>query len=454
MVSRRRFLQFGAGALAATAGCVGHESDGTPGHTDTGGRPSPTDAVDGPTTPRDDLPSWEPSWTLSFGDAAGLGLDSAGGLLYATLSRESGPSAIAAVDPDSQHVLWRTETEGEAVSGSHATAGGIARGKWGVTISEAAVYTVTGAAEEREWTALHALDRDGGDRLWSFERDRRLAVAGVSESLVVVAGLEFTPGPEQTPVSHQRPDEPLVTVVYGLDATTGDLRWQREFSGVADVAVSPDGVFVGAGDRLVGLDLQGRTTLTYDHGPATRVAAVSGRVYYLTGEPHADGRQTLHGVSPGGESDWRHDLPVAELLLDGDRLYAGGDAVVAVGPNGAVDWRHDEYGTWLLVDPDRDTLYTRSGVRADAVTAYDVAGGARWTFAPPANDAWPEAATAETLMATAITGERADEPFYTVYAVHEGEATASRGQDTLFDALGLDGTCYLTDGESNLLALE
>jgi hypothetical protein len=458
MVSRRRFIQLGAATLVASAGCIGDQDAPTPESpgSGSGGQPSPTDPGDGPTTTPGDLPTWEPAWSLSFDGVNGLGLDTADGLLYVTQSAEDGPSSVAAVDPDRQEVLWRTVSEGEAVGGSHATAQGIARGQWGSTLTDDSVYTVAGPAEEREWTALHALDRENGDRRWSLERERELGVAGVLDGLVVATGLEFFPGPGQTPVSHQTPEEPLVTVVYGVDPGDGTVRWTREFEGVADVAVSTDGVFVGTEDRLFGLDHEGTETFTDGHGPTVAVEAVPGRVYHLTGDPYENGPQTLHGVSPAGDRDWRHDLGVEELLLDGNRLYVGGSGgVAAVEPDGTMPWRDDDSGQWLLLDSDRDTLYTRSGRRADAATAYDTAGETRWTFDPPSNNAWPEAATADALMVTVITGDSADEPFKTVYAVDgDGEATAARGVDTVFDALGLDGTIYLTDGQANLLALE
>jgi hypothetical protein len=459
MVSRRRLLQLGAGMLAATAGCVGVLDDPADEPAAPAEEPespvSPPDAGDGPTTTPGDCPRWEPAWSRSFDGANVLGLDAADGLLFATLSTDDGAASVAAIDPGTREVLWRTESSGQAVSGSHASEQGIARGQWGATVTEASVYTVAGAVDEREWSALHALDRASGERRWSLERDRRLGVAGVREDLVVATGLEFFPGPEETPLSHQTPEEPLVTVVYGLDPGDGTIHWKQSFEAVGEVAVSPDGVFVAADDRLVGLDGEGGTRFTLDRGPATRVEAAPGRIYYLTGSPYAGGPQTLHGVAPDGSVEWRHALPVDELLLDDTRLYAGGEVVVAVDPDGSVAWHDGDHGKWLLLDGDGDSLYTRSGTQSDAVTAYATAGEARWTFDPPSSNAWPEAATADGLMATAITGESADEPFKTVYAVDgDGEATAARGVDTVFDSLGLDGTVYLGDGASNLHALD
>jgi hypothetical protein len=97
----------------------------------------------------------------------------------------------------------------------------------------------------------------------------------------------------------------------------------------------------------------------------------------------------------------------------------------------------------------------RAETEADSATAYDVGGEERWTFDPPANDAWPEAATRDAVVVSAITADPGDQPFLTVYAVAaDGQATAALGKDTVFDAVGLNGTVYLADGVSNLVALD
>lgn len=441
MTSRRRALQLGIALLPATAGCLTELRQS-----------KSSDIGDGPEKTPGDVPEWTADWTRPFGDWTVLGLDADDGLLYATLSKNDGPSAVAAVDPDERSVRWQTESEGEAVGGSHASYQRISRGQWGVTLTDDSVYAVAGPAEERTWSAIHALDQTDGERRWSLQRQRKLTVAGVTDGLVVATGLEFFPPPGTTPVSHQTPDSPLSTAVYGLDAATGTVRWTREFDGVQDVSVNGNGVYVAVGDRLIGLGRDGTTQFSYERGPGNRVEAAAERIFYLTGE---DSTATLHGVASNGGGDWQRDVSVEELLLDGDRLYAGGDAVLAVNADGTVVWRDDDHGQWLLLDPDRDALYTRSGVSADAATTYDVGGEERWTFDPPSDDAWPEAATRDALVVSAITGGKsAEEPFYTVYAVNaEGRATGALGKDTVFDAVGLDGTIYLADGVSNLVAL-
>ena len=425
----------------------------------TDGEPD-TDTVDSPkrtSTVTNDESEWIPRWDMSLDEWTVLGLDAADDRLFASLSKNNGPSAIAAIDPTEQSVLWQTKSEGEAISGTHASYQHIARSKWGVTLSSEAVYAVAGPAEERLWSAVHALDRATGKRRWSLRRKRKLAVAGVTDSLVVATGLEFFPGPNETVLDHQTPESPLSTVVYGLAPADGTVRWTREFDSVQDVAVNSNGVYVAVADQLVGLGLDGERRFSYEQGPATRIEAAAGRIFYLTGDYSAS---TLYGVAPSGSVDWQHDLPVNELLLVGDRLYVGGKAVAAIEGNGTIAWRDNAYGHWLLLDPDRDTLYTRSQEQSDAVTAYGVDGEKRWTFDPPANNAWPETATNDALIVSAITAGEGDQPFLTVYAVNsEGEPTASLGKETVFDATSRGDTAYLADGDSatgdsNLLALD
>jgi hypothetical protein len=485
MITRRRALA--AAALAAVAGCVGSDdgTDATSSPSDTPGpagtpTTTPTDATDatatddtpaddvedGPTHTPGDVPEWTPEWTLSFDGTNLLGVDAGDDRLYATVSAEDGPSSVAAVDPDAGSARWRTTTDGEPVSGSHVGYQSIARGQWGVTLADDAVYAVAGLADERKWSALSALDRANGDRRWRVRRDRRLAVRGVTDDLVVATGLEFFPGPDETPVSHQTPTEPLSTVVYGFDATDGSERFRRAFTGVVDVTTGGDATYVAAGDRLVGLGPDGTERFALDGDVGAWVEATDERAFYLAGGEAArrnapgalgppSGPTRLFGVAPDGTVDWRRRLPVEELLLLGDRLYAAGDVVAAVESDGTVAWVDADNGQWLLPDADGDALYVRSGIAADRATAYGVGGSERWTFDPPSNNAWPETATADAAVVSAIGVGGTDAPFLTVYAVDaDGRATAAVGKETVFDAASLGGTAYLADGESRLLAFE
>jgi hypothetical protein len=465
MVSRRRALSLGVAALAAVTGCSGRGGTGTESAsptdvpadtrtsdpTETPAAPATPDGprvADGPTRTPGDLPAWTADWSLGVGDANVLGLDAAGDRLYATVSADGGPAGVAAVDPGDETVAWRRTFDGEAVGGSHAGHG--PTDQWGVTVTDDAVYVVTGEAVAGAWTAVRALGRDGTVR-WSLRRERSLAVAGAADGLVVVAATAFrSTTPEPTGSATDTPTPPRTTVL-GVDAASGAVRWTTDHRGVADVAVGEDRIAVATARGLVGLGPDGGRRFRYSRGPGRRVVATPSRCYYLTGDR---ARGTLHGLAPDGRADWTVEAPSRALLAGDGRVFVGGDRVLAAGTDGAVEWWDDDHGVAFVGDPD-DGLYARAGRGGGRVTAYDVAGAERWTFDPPSSDAWPVTATADALVARAITGETATEPFGTVYAVDaDGRATASLGLDTLFDATGNDGTVYLADGESTLRALD
>lgn len=462
MVSRRDALRLGAAGLASLVGCAGSPSTGSPTPTPApipsdAATPDPTDRVSSePTDSPTPVPleNWESDWALHPDYEHVLGLDVAGGSLYATLSDERGPSAVSAVDPSAPAMEWETELEGEAVGGSAAGSRPIARDGWGVTVADDAVYAVTGRADSYEWTALSALDRASGERRWSVRRDRELTVHGVVSGLVVATGREFF----EPDSAHDVPEEPLTSVVYCIAAADGDVRWTASFDGVVDVGVADDGVYIAAGQQLVGLGLDGSRRFSYDGGSheGRAVRAVRGRVYYLTDRGD---RSVIHGVDPDGDRAWQTTQPVHEVLLDGDRLYAGGEAVLALEPDGTIAWRDTSgYGQWLLLGPDGDMLFTRAGRGQDRATAYRTSDGTRrWTYRPPdlsSRDAWPVAVTTDTAVVEGITAEDADDPFTTLYRVdrQRGRGTRSVAVEPVFDVESVDGTVVVAG--SSILALE
>lgn len=445
MVTRRTALRLAAAGLAGTAGCLGGPSTGSrtaspapvPDDTATPGPPDGDEPTASSTPSAQDLEDWDVAWELPIDYEHALGLDVADGVLLATLSEEGGPSAVAAVDPATPAVDWEAELDGEAVGGADA------RDDWGVLVAGDAVYAVAGHAETYDWTALHALDRATGERRWSVRRDRELTVRGVVDGLVVASGLEFFE-PDHT---HDTPEEPLTTVVYGLDAADGDVRWTAAFDGVVDVTAGSEGVYVAAGSRLVGLGLDGSGRFEYpgDRHPGRAVRARQGRVYYLTAPGHD--RSVVHGLDASGDRAWRLDLPVHEVLLDGDRLYAGGQSVLALDPDGSVAWRDDSgFGQDLLLGPGGETLFTRAGRALDRAAAYRTADGTRrWTYRPPtlsSPNAWPVAATADSAVVEGITADHATEPFTTLFAVDRasGRGTRSFATDPVFDVEAVGGT--------------
>lgn len=466
MPSRRTLLSLLATGLSGLAGCASGPSAptttaprSTPTRTLPGTTERPPDTTAEPTEPATEPPGelddWSFAWERHFDYEHVLALDVADGTLYATLSDEGGPSAVAAIDPEAPAVVWDATFEGEAVDGSHAGYRPIARDGWGVTVAGDTVYAVTGHADAYDWTAVHAVDRAAGVTRWSFRKPRRFTVHGVQSGLVVASGREFF----EPDTTHDTPEEPLTSIVYGLDAADGSVRWSTSFQGLRDVGVGPDGVHVAAGSRLTGLRLDGTTRFTYEGEgrPVRAVRAAPGRIYYLT-EAGGD-RSVVHGLDPDGDRAWRVELPVDEVLLDGDRLYAGGDSVVALEADGTVSWRVDDgYGQWLLLGPARETLFTRAGVAQDRAAAYDAADGSlRWTYRPPtlsSPNAWPVAATPETAVVEGITADHASEAFTSLFAVDRstGTGTRSLGVDPLFDVASVGGTVVVAG--SSLLALE
>lgn len=450
MVSRRNALHFvGSALLGSVAGCIGEppSTDETPTASPTP-TTTPTPTSETTTKPTPDEPeNWTSTWKQSITEEHALGLRSFDGRLYAALSNERGPSAVAELSPDDGTIAWRTEFEGEAEGHSYAGYRPMARDQWGVTLTDASVYSVNGTGDSYDWTAVHALDRATGDGRWSLRRDRRLHVRGVANGTAFVTGQEFFE-PEH---SHDTPDEPLVSILYAVDAATGEVRWTDEFAGVTDVAVGTDAVYVATLDRLVAVDFDG--TRRWEFGsdrPARSVRAVDGRVYYLT-EVTSD-RSNVYGLDTAGERAWERALDVHEVLLDGDRLYAGGDAVLALDPDGSIAWQANDHGKWLLLGPDRETLYTRAG--GQTVGAYALPSGDHlWSFDPPEEYAWPEAATADVAVAEGFADGRA------LYAVERKSGEASKryyvgNRVSVFTVETLDGRAFVGTSGSSITALD
>lgn len=207
-LSQRHPLFDGGILLGSAAGCISDpRSTGRSNQTEMN-TPTPPPSPNG-IGKSTDLPNWTPVWQRTVSEQHVLGLATYDGGIYATLSTENGPSAVTHLTPTDGAVGWRTELEGEAVTGSYAGYRPMARDKWGVTLTHESVYSVNGAADSYDWTALHAIDRASGERRWSLRRERRLFVHGVASRTVFVTGLEFFE-PEH---SHDTPEEPLASIL-------------------------------------------------------------------------------------------------------------------------------------------------------------------------------------------------------------------------------------------------
>ncbi|MXR40022.1 PQQ-binding-like beta-propeller repeat protein [Halobaculum sp. WSA2] len=453
MVSRRTALRLAGVALLPAAGCADRTA-GPDGSTDsptpTERSASPDSRPDSPTdrTPPEDLPDWQPAWTRTVEERHVLGLDTHDGTVYASLSNEGGPSAVAALDPADGTELWRTPTPGELEGQAYAEPND-GDDQWGVTVTDDRVFAVTGHADRNEWTALRALDRATGEVTWPLRRERKLAVRGVRDGTAYVTSLEFF-APEH---SHDTPEEPLTSDLLAVDVADGTVRWSRQFAGVGDVAVSPAGVFVAAGTRLVGLTPEGDERFAVDTGIAgTAVEATADRVFFL-GE--GDGSlRPLRGYALDGTRDWGDRRRIRDVLLDRERerLYAAGDVTMALKEDGSVAWRRDVHGGHpLLLDGAREALYTRGGgSTAEAFSLPD--GTHRWSVDPGERYAWPVAATTGTAVVEGFAEGRA------LYAVDAGSGEATRrrsfGDDAILFTVERAGDVALVGtGDASVVAL-
>lgn len=453
MVSRRTALHGVASALLAiTTGCTSEPpSTNEPATGTTSPTPSqtpPTTTHESTTEPTPAEPdNWTPAWKRSVDYDHVLALQSFDDELYATLSDEGGPSAVADVSPEDASIAWQTEFEGEAESHAYASYRPMARDQWGVTITEGSVYSVNGEGDAYDWTAVHAIDRETGDRRWTLQRDRRFAVRGTTDRLVFATGQEFYE-PEH---SHDYPDEPLESILYAIDVETGEVRWTDAFDGVADVAVGSDAVSVAAHDGLVALDFDGTRQWSFETAHPGRAVRATDDVVYFCTEVEND-RSTVYGLDATGEGQPEWDLTAAvhEALLDGDRLYLGGDVVLALDPDGSTVWRADDHGKWFLLGPRGETLYTRSG--GAATNAYELPSGDHlWSFDPPEEYGWPEAATADVAIVEGFA------PGRSLYAVDRGRGEALKRYDagrraSVFSVETLAGQAFV--GTSKLTALD
>ena len=489
MTTRRRTLALAAGLVAPLTGCLG-DGDGAsgtdrpsdaPAPTSTDGaaptpEPSatPTPGPDGtptvagtdeprktadPATPSPpatvtrvsgDLADWTADRWVDTDYSHVLGLDAGDRRLYVTMSGDGGPSAVAALSPGRSGFDWVQSLAGEAEAGSHHEPTD-ATDTWGVTVGEGTVYSVHGRGESYEWTALHALDAATGTHRWSFQRERRLGVAGFLDGSVLARATEFFE-PEHT---HDTPEEPLETTVHAVDTASGDSEWSVSVAGMTALAVGPGAVYVASGRTLSAYGAGGDRLWERTLSAPVRLATVLGdTVVCSVGERDDD--STLVGLSADGETRWTVPLSTRWFVPADDRVYVGDDTVAAVTADGAVAWRERAHAHDPLLDADGRRLYTRTNVSMNAVDAYDLPGGDRpYRFVTPSNNGWPVAATADTLVAEAITPEKAE--FTSLFAIDAatGEPRAVyRPSDSVFTVTGFDGTVYAGFGDGRLGVFE
>lgn len=473
MVSRRQFLSTASVALAittATAGCSTRQgpTDPTAERTATDTRTeTPSDEPSATTKSKTEtetetetetdtesdsdsngLADWAPTWTLRAEAGAVRSIRVVGDRVVALASGGSGPTDVFAIDGQDGSRAWRTQLDGGPESGSHLSQSN-ARDDRSITVTDDALYVLTGNADEYEWTALTALDPATGAVDWSLKQEQDLAVAGVRDGSVVVGGREFF----EPQTSHDTPEDPLRTVLYGIDAATGDVRWSRQFRAVSVATTGPDGAVVAADRRVIGLGRDGRERWSVETtGPVRAVCPVGDLV--VAAVEAGDG-STLRAFGPDGTEAWRLRRPVESFLATTDRLYALGEATLGIDPTGTVRWQVDGYGGWPLLSPDGRTLYARAGVQAAAVDAFDLPeGGRRFRYETPSNNGWPTAAANGFVAAEAITPDAAD--FTSLFAVDAASGTATavyRPTASVYGAAGTSDRIYVGVGRG-LLAFD
>lgn len=154
--------------------------------------------------------------------------------------------------------------------------------------------------------------------------------------------------------------------VWGVDAATGEVRWQSEVAPELDlnIQVAPAHVVLDDLDRVVVVDRR------------------SGDVVLA--------RPTVDGVT--------------SVVLAGDQLVlAGPDSVEAVGLDGAARWQVPDGGTWLGVDRDRIVV---AGA-GEPIRILDGAGREVQRWSALASETYPIATTGGHLLTYAVDVEEA-----------------------------------------------
>lgn len=452
MPTRRRTLALAGGFLTFLGGCVAESEPTATESTPTSNRagspePTPAETSTGVTALVEDLPTWEPDRWIETDYTHALGLTLGNDRIFTTLGSDgNGQSAVAALDPGASGFTWRTPIDGDAQSDSYVK-GRHWSDSWGVIVGDGTVYSVHGNSRDYEWTAVHALDATSGDERWSFRRERALRVAGFLGDLVVVAGEEFFE-PDHT---HDTPEEPLRTVVYGLDRTSGDQRWSIPVDGLSRLAVGADGVYAASGSTLAAYDSAGEERWERETtGAVDFLWAIDGTVVASVG-PSPD-ESSLVGLTTGGEQSWTVDFSTRFALSGDDRVYVMNDEVAAVTADGSVAWRADRRGSQPMLSTDGDRLYTRTGRGTDAVDAYDLPGGDRqFRLRTRADNGWPLADTGATLVAGVRTPHKAESTSLYAADVDSGEPSAVyRPDEIVFTALGHAGEVYAAFGDGRI----
>ncbi|MDS0259430.1 PQQ-binding-like beta-propeller repeat protein [Haloarcula sp. S1CR25-12] len=458
MPSRRQVLAAGSLTLSILAGCTddGTQTPSERQHDSTETRPRtttrPTVTETGPTETdageADDEPaSWGPSWSLAPDIGALEALVRHDGVLYGLFNDTESGSTVARIDPANERLAWQRELDGVAAEPFLTRENTSEQSD--VTVVDGTVYAVTRARADYEWTALHALDAETGSHSWSVQRERKMALVGVTDGTVVAAGEEFF----ENDSLHSAPEEPLRTVCYGLDSETGSVRWTRDFTGVDAATAHAGGVAVGNTDGVTRLDAAGGRQWTVSM-PAPLEIVTFGDAVVLRTETIDSYR--LRAFDADRTERWSRDHDVDNLLVGDGQLYGLGHETVALDTDGTVAWQVDVRSLQTLVGPNGETLYARSGRPSlGQVDAYALpSGDRRFRYDSPAGYVRPIAATDGTVVLEAYAPD--PRGFMTLYAV---DATSGEQlgvywtDDSIHTAVSLGDSGYVGIGD-RLLAFD
>ncbi|MFB6221078.1 MAG: hypothetical protein ABEH90_06530, partial [Halolamina sp.] len=390
-------------------------------------------------------PTQPADWPVTFGSNV-VALDEDDGDLFAVLIDDTDMTGtLVSLAPDGT-VNWDSEFPADEF-GNGPDEADEAGWEWSTWVTTERVFLAAGI-RHKSWT-VRAFRRTTGDELWSFRKERQLAVRDVTpESLLVTAEEMFVPE-----TTHDTPEEPLTSHVYLLDRETGDATRLGSLDGVRGGAATPDGAYLVTVNGVTAFDNAGGSESQRWQRPLSGegigVYTHNDRIVTLA---KTEDRSEIVGFGPDSERRWQRQAPETHgsdsLFVDGVLYVGGGDGVVAVRADGTVAWRDDRPGGWFIYDDATGRVYTRSGVAADAAAAYGPDGDWRWTFDPDSKNAWPTTVTDQAVLATAITGDHASEPFYTVYAVdpETGDGSELVGLDTIFSVESVGNRAYFAAG--------
>jgi outer membrane protein assembly factor BamB len=234
-------------------------------------------------------------------------------------------------------------------------------------VTDDVVYATSGTGQgpHGDDFAVHAIDRDTGDGLWTYAPDlslKFLVFVGVTADAVVVGTHDDALGGS---------GEHLIA----LERDAGEERWRRPSGDVM-------GGFVGDGRAVV--STAGRSVTGYALADGEDVWAderttAGGIEPRQFGERALVGDQTLRALSlDDGTAAWTYGEGhrVTSVRVADGVAYAGGGVVAALETDGSVTWTYEREGDVGDARLTSDALFATAGEEAYALRRAD--GTERW----------------------------------------------------------------------------